>query len=265
MRDYAAVNPEIMADRFRLGRTANGAAYSTVIVRESGRSSIPETAAIDSTRSEGTFEQGIIRRHVWQHGGLRLRLQPALLIYEGPDKLMSAESRWIDTSGGPHLLLAEELLPFWRGIEGWRDHRDPSDASDYARACRASGWLGAIPCHTGEALVLSGDCGPIAWIPNTHQDGGTLVQWIGVDDEASIADVLAGKELENVLDGPSSEEIEFSTSSSGVLRLFDSAERGDRLEGGSETIRLLPGRYRVRAGYFETRSIMIVVRRIARI
>jgi hypothetical protein len=179
---------------------------------------------------------------------------------------MSAEYKWIDTSGGPHLLLAEELLPFWRGIEGWRDHRDPSDASDYARACRVSSWLGAIPCHTGEALVLSGDHGRIAWIPNTHQDGGgILVQWLGVNDEASIADVLAGKEVANVLDGPSAEEVEFSTSASGVLRLFDSAERGDKLKSASEIVRLLPGRYRVRAGYFETRSIKIVVRRIARI
>jgi hypothetical protein len=126
-----------------------------------------------------------------------------------------------------------------------------------------SSWLGAIACHTGEALVLSGDHGQIAWIPNTHQDGGILVQWIGVDDEASIADVLAGKEVANVLDGPSAEEVEFSTSPSGVLRLFDSAERGDKLK--SEIVRLLPGRYRMRAGYFETRSIKIVVRRITRI
>jgi Immunity protein 21 len=95
---------------------------------------------------------------------------------------------WISTTGGPHLLLPEELLPYWRGIDGWNDHRDPSDKSDYARACRVNSWLGLIPCHTGQALVLSGDVGMIAWIPNAHQEGGMLVQWIAVDDEANIVD-----------------------------------------------------------------------------
>jgi len=169
-----------------------------------------------------------------------------------------AAYKWIYTSGGPHLLLAEELLPFWRGIEGWRDHRDPCDASDYARACRVNSWLGVIPCHTGEALVLSGEAGRIAWIPNVYQDGGILVQLIAVNDEASIANVLAGKEVADVLDGPRAEEVEFSASASGILRLFDSSETGDKLQSANEIVRLPPGRYRVRAGYFKTRSITIV-------
>src|SRR6516162_4661750 len=53
--------------------------------------------------------------------------------------------RWIETYGGPHLLLAEELHCCWRGIEGWHDHNDPKDLSDYARACRLKpGWAHSL-------------------------------------------------------------------------------------------------------------------------
>jgi hypothetical protein len=164
----------------------------------------------------------------------------------------------IGTTGGPHLLLAEELLSYWRGTEGWHDHRDPSDNSDFARACRVNSWLGLIPCHTGQALVLSGDVGMIAWIPGNQ--GGMLVQWIGINDEANIADALGSRELANVLDNAAAEQIVFSTPSSGVLRLFDAADRGDMLHS-SEVLRLAPGDYCVQAGYLETPGLMIVVRR----
>ena len=177
---------------------------------------------------------------------------------------MSKIHKWVDTSGGPHVLLSEELLDFWRGIEGCRDPNDPSDTSDYARACRVKTWLGVISCHTGEALVLCGDVGPVAWIADVHNGGGFLVQWIGVDDEASIRAVLSGAEIANVLADPRAEEVEFSTGASGVLRLFDSAEFGSKLRGDCETLRLVPGSYRVRAGYYKSNSLMIVVRQMTR-
>ena len=168
---------------------------------------------------------------------------------------------WIDTTGGPHLVLAEELLPYWRGIDGWKDHRDPSDQSDYARASRVESWLGLIPCHTGQALVLSGDSGKVAWIPDAQ--GGTLVQPIFADDETRISDALGSPALAPVLEGPTAEHVVFSTSSSGVLRLFNSSERGDKLQDASDVMHLAPGNYRVRAGCFETKSLAIVVRRFS--
>jgi hypothetical protein len=172
--------------------------------------------------------------------------------------------RWIGTGGGPHLLLPEELLGYWRGAEGWRDHRDQSDTSDYARACRVRTWLGIICCNTGQALVLSGDVGPIAWIPNHDQVSGFLVQWLGVDDETSLHVTLRAREVANVLESPNAEEVEFRTGPSGLLRLFDSAESGGTLEGDSEMLRLLPGSYRVRAGYFKSESLVVVVRQLRR-
>jgi hypothetical protein len=82
-------------------------------------------------------------------------------------------------------------------------------------------------------------------------------------DEAGIAAALGSRALANVLDHPAAQQIALSTSSSGALRLFDSAERGDMLQSASEAVRLAPGDYCVRAGYLESCSLAIVVRRFS--
>lgn len=173
---------------------------------------------------------------------------------------MANGHRWIDTNGGPHLLLAEEQLGDWRGVEGYRDR---ADLSDYARACRITSWIGTITCGTGVALVLSGDVGPIAWIPNAAGHGGFLVQWIGVDDEQQIETALRSEELAKLLLSPEAETVEFDAGTTGMMRLFDSTDPGDNMRGDSQVLSLRPGRYRMRAVYHESQEIMIVVREIS--
>jgi hypothetical protein len=104
----------------------------------------------------------------------------------------------------------------------------------------------------------------VAWIADANEDGGVLVQWLAADDEASIDRALRSRGLANVLESLGAEEVEFSTGASGLMRLFDSAEFGNHLQSDSESVRLPAGAYRVRAGYFETSSLMIVVRKIVR-
>lgn len=79
---------------------------------------------------------------------------------------------WIETTGGPHLLVPEALLPLWRGVEGWSDHEDPDDFSDYARACRIGSWLGAVEIGQGSGLIFGGEVGPITWIAGSDGQGG---------------------------------------------------------------------------------------------
>jgi Immunity protein 21 len=179
------------------------------------------------------------------------------------NEAMANARKWIDTTGGPHVLLAEELLSHWRGVEGAFDHRDPHDLSDYARACRVTSWLGTITCGTAIALVLSGDAGPIAWIPNASGRGGVLVQWIGVDDEQRIDIVLQSEELASLLASPDVETVDFDVGATGRMRLFDSADSGNDMIGDSQELRLSPGRYRMRAAYYESPELMIVVRDIS--
>ena len=178
---------------------------------------------------------------------------------------MTTALRWIETTGGPHLLIAEELLAYWRGIDGWRNHRDPTDRSDYSRACRITTWLGPIACHDGTALVLSGDVGPIAWTPNPSESGGYLLQWLGVDDESLIEAILQSDETANLLNMPDAEELNFTTGSSGKLRLIDASEAGNNLRDATEVLALRPGNYRIRAAYVNKPNVMIVVRQISSI
>ncbi len=167
---------------------------------------------------------------------------------------------WITTTGGPHLLIADEQLPFWQGIERWRDQRDQTDQSDYARACRITTWLGLIPCHQGNAVVLSGDGGDIAWFSDGQGDRGFLVQWLGVDDERLIEPALHTTELRDQLESPNAERLEFETGASGAMWLIDASDRG--LRSNREALTLRPGNYLARAAYYRSTVLAIVVREI---
>jgi hypothetical protein len=111
--------------------------------------------------------------------------------------------------------------------------------------------------------VLSGDVGPIAWMPNAAGHGGFLVQWLGVDDEQQIESALQSEELARLLGSPDAETVEFHVGATGRMRLFDSADRGDDMSGDSLDLYLLPGRYRMRAAYYALPGLMIVVRDIS--
>lgn len=170
---------------------------------------------------------------------------------------------WIATTGGPHLLIADEQRSHWRGIEGWRDHRDPADQSDYARACRVTTWLGSIACHQGNAVVLSGDAGDVAWYANDRGDGGFLVQWLGVDDERLIEPALHTPQLRHVLESLDAERLEFETGASGLMWLMDASDRD--LCDNYQALALTRGRYLATAAYYCSAGLSIVVREICRI
>lgn len=178
---------------------------------------------------------------------------------------MTRTRTWIGTTGGPHLLIADEQLAHWRGIDGWRDHRDPTDKSDYARACRVTTWLGSIVCHQGIAVVLSGDAGDMAWYSNDQGNGGYLVQWLGVDDERLIEPALHTPQLRGILESSEAEWLEFETGASGVMWLMDASDRGYDLRDKYQALALRPGSYRAKAAYYRSEGLSIVVRCILQI
>ena len=175
---------------------------------------------------------------------------------------MMSTHTWIATTGGPHLLIADEQLPYWRGINRWRDHRDPADQRDYARACRVTTWLGSIACHQGSAVVLSGDAGDMAWYSNGQGDRGFLVQWLGVDDERLIEPALHTPQLRDHLESPNAERLEFETGASGAMWLIDASDRGCDLRNNHQALALQPGSYLAKAAYYRSTGLSIVVREI---
>jgi len=113
--------------------------------------------------------------------------------------------KWVDTHGGPFILVAESLLPSWRGTEGWSYETHGDDDSDYSKACDVIDWIERIGCGEGEAYVLGGDIGSVSWITDDGLVGGYIVQWIGIDDESSILPALQSDDLRAQLTGDDAE------------------------------------------------------------
>ena len=175
---------------------------------------------------------------------------------------MTKLHEWIDTAGGPFLLLAERSLSSWRGTERWTFETHGDDASDYSRACEITDWIGSISFGEETGYVLGGDIGPISWITTDGLEGGYLVQWLGVDDEAEILPALHSKELEDLFSSDQAERTRIQIDEPGEVRIIQAAEIGDDLVAKSTLIKLRSGTYDATSVYLETTSLMIVVRRL---
>lgn len=170
--------------------------------------------------------------------------------------------RWIDTTGGPHILMAAEGLAAWTGVENWDGDR-PDDPSDYGRACRnGASWLGLTSSAHGDVVVLGGDVGPIAWFP-TSDTSGAFVQWIGCEGDDAVLAMLAQRELGRAEQVGDAESILIKTGVSGRMVLIDASAHGQEVGPDDvEQVRLRPGRYRLEAYYVETATCMAVVREV---
>ena len=125
--------------------------------------------------------------------------------------------------------------------------------------------MGRIPCGTGDALVLSGDVGPIAWFSESNRQSGVLAQWIAADRESDVITTVLSGEALRALSHPDTEEIEFETGASGAMRLIDSVDSGSELMLPNQVVSLDPGAYLVRAGCLEASDLTLVIRQVTRI
>jgi hypothetical protein len=72
--------------------------------------------------------------------------------------------KFIDSNGGPLLMLEHDLLPFWGGTDNigglstTHRNRGPFEGpSDYDRACEIRDWIAPVRVRDGTGLVFSGD------------------------------------------------------------------------------------------------------------
>ena len=133
---------------------------------------------------------------------------------------------WIESSGGPLVLLASDLLPLWTGV-GDLDFDQvqplPPEETDYERACRVSDYLGVVDVAQGYGLVLDDEPLPTVWWP-TPEPGGILVRWVACDGPSTIASHLdAHEDIEWIPSG-----IAFAVTSD-ELYLFDAAVPGSEV------------------------------------
>lgn len=62
---------------------------------------------------------------------------------------------WVDTLGGPHILVPQSALPYWDGAP----MNASEDEGDYGRACSVWSYVGLIDVGPAHALVLGSEPG----------------------------------------------------------------------------------------------------------
>ena len=134
---------------------------------------------------------------------------------------------WLETEGGPFVVLPRSTLPHWSGTEG-----------DYDRACEVVDLVGVLALSDGaEALVLGGEPLSTAYLPECR----VLVRWCYAESDEGVADIIRV--------GIATAEWEEGSvlSTTGELVMFDAAYFGTEVGtlADSATLELGAGRYRV--------------------
>jgi hypothetical protein len=139
---------------------------------------------------------------------------------------------WVESGGGPLVVVPETVLPFWVGADG------DELASDYDRACEEDGDVGLLPVGDSAALVFGEEPASTTYLP----EHGTFVRWYAAESEEQLlAEVRTA--LDSAVWGP-----EMVWTVPGPVLLFDAAWPGkDSLRSDHVWISLEPGRYTVRA------------------
>jgi hypothetical protein len=144
---------------------------------------------------------------------------------------------WIESLGGPLILLDRQWLPAWRG---YPDPTLPFDepGTDYARACAIDTALGSLAVGQGCSLVLGDEPLATAWWPRPEFGGGIVVRWRFAPDEAAV--VAALSRLPLVAWARSTFALPLPT---GRAVIFAAAYGGEAIEA-SLSLHLTPGTYR---------------------
>jgi Immunity protein 21 len=158
------------------------------------------------------------------------------------------EMQWVQSGGGPLIVIPVEIAHLWRGIGGlglpngdlsmvWETVRDHTD---YGRACGVDDYLGVLKVGHGDCLVFGDEPLETAFQPT--EDGGIFVRWVHAQQEEDV--VRAVQVVPEDVWQPSPHMFHVRR---GGLLLFDSACPGDdlpspRIEGVVSWMRVpVPG------------------------
>ncbi|MGE3467766.1 MAG: Imm21 family immunity protein [Pyrinomonadaceae bacterium] len=96
-------------------------------------------------------------------------------------------SRWVESGGGPLILIDSDLALEWGGVS-WNSG-SPESLSDYERACSIDGYLGVLDVQKGQALVL-GDEPMRTSVKRLEQDEVIIVRWVWASNETQVIESL---------------------------------------------------------------------------
>lgn len=158
---------------------------------------------------------------------------------------------WIESAGGPLVLLSEQYLSAWLGhAPAWEVWMDPdatglpddqpeaSQMTDYERAGMINGYIGVLAVGDGQGVVLSGDWLATAWL-SVSETEGMLIRWVYGTDQAGLLERLTPISSDGWTRNVDSFQIGRHS-----LALFDAAWPGSEAPERI-TITLLEGEYTV--------------------
>lgn len=147
---------------------------------------------------------------------------------------------WIQSGGGPLVLVAEADLPRWFGVDAVAG----ASLTDYDQACAVAEYIQPITVR-GITVVVMGEEPDATCV--TVFDGVThWVRWRWAPNEDAVWQALADANLAR-LDWTSEGEFE---AHAGVYRLFDSAYPGSEIMD-ARTVSFESGRYLIESATFE--------------
>src|SRR5260221_7899824 len=166
--------------------------------------------------------------------------------------------QWMQSNGGPLLLVSGEHLLSWEGVAPPSDGRhieaqfrwngQDAPATDYDRACDVKEYVGLLGIDTGHGLVLGDEPRTIAWQPSAtagesaeDDTSGVLIRWVYANSEAEVMEALT-----HVPETAWRDDGLLLSVGREPLYLLDAAYVGSELEGDDHlTIHLPPGRYSI--------------------
>jgi Immunity protein 21 len=170
---------------------------------------------------------------------------------------------WIQTTGGPPILMPARALAAWHGIgNDWvpADERAAGAApADYDRACEVEGYSSLIDVGIDSAYVLGDEPLPVCWIAGAPGEG-TLVQPRGSRGDTQLLDDLDASPL----DERALETTSYSSPGTHHI-LFDSSASGDEAVDEGVRVELAAGEYEIRVVERRTASgLTLVLRELRR-
>jgi hypothetical protein len=157
------------------------------------------------------------------------------------------------SGGGPHIVIPQSQVEFWKGHEFGDDPLDP--ATDYGRACAISQDFDLIPVGSGRALVVANP--PfVAWSPRSSTDSINLFvlqEWTDTD-------------LDSLLDTATKDSLLKSTGKTwriddDLLRLHYAADDPEQPLYGRIDIPCRPDEYEILSAPYESDLGEVIVLR----
>ncbi len=156
---------------------------------------------------------------------------------------LAYDPSWVDSGGGPLIVLQESALPYWNGADNVGEALPPrpgSVGSDYALACSVRGLVGVREVRGSDAIILGDEPLSTRWWRSGRSGVLFLLRWHFAESEDEVDRYLAT--IDDLQFAPL--DLTFNTAGERLF-LFDSAMPGTDILTPHTTAELVRGRYRL--------------------